>query len=68
MFPLLQNLIDLFAVHLHLLQTLQVITVSKRKLMRSFPLLQDLIDLLLAVYLHLPPGPAGNHSVKGTRS
>jgi hypothetical protein len=54
LFPLLQGLVDLFlAVHLHLLQALQVITVLKRRHTRLFPLLQDLTDLFLAVHLHL---------------
>ncbi len=46
---LLQDLVDLLlAVHLHLLQTLQVSTgtVLQRQHMRLFPLLQYLINLL----------------------
>jgi hypothetical protein len=51
LFPLLQDMVDLLlAVHLHLLQTLQVSTVLKGQLMRLFPIIQDLVDLLLAVY------------------
>jgi hypothetical protein len=51
--PLLQDLVDLLlAVHLHLLQTLQEVTVLKGQLTRLFSLLQDLIDLFLAVHLN----------------
>ncbi len=40
-------------MHLHLLQALQVITVLRYSFMRLCPLLQDLLDFLLAVHLHL---------------